>query len=355
MTGVQTCALPISNSNIVQLAEPQTLTNKTLTLPKINDTSSNHTYNITVQELAANREINLPLLTTNDTFVFASQEEVLSNKTIKHPDLLANPITFSPVDTGNNFDPVIFFDGNRQFGSTIAGGALNNGGQFRSFCFAVESTTNSFRALGLFTNNTDSYTFTNGANYTFMGFFTPFSKSNSYSFTASHRCYSNQAELYSDNMLGLIVESIGKYDSLYIDGIDIDNAVPMVQLSTKRKSKRVLGVVGKYEKDGEDREGMNFGFIKVDEKDKNRLYINSIGEGAVWVCNSNGNFENGDYIQSSNIAGYGEVQDDDILHNYTLGKITMDVDFNNLPENFETRNLDNNIICVLVGCIYVAG
>ena len=270
--------------------------------------------------------------------------------------ILSNPITFSPVDTGNNWYPSLFIEGNvTPFGATVGGGALNNGNQFRSFCWAVESTSGSYRALGLFANNTDSYSFTNGANYTFMGFFTPFSKTTAYSFTASHRCYSNQSELYDDSKIGLIVESTGQYDSLYIDGIDIDNAIPMVQLATTRKSKRVLGVVGKYEKEGDDREGMNFGFVKVDEKDKNRLYINSIGEGAIWVCSSNGNFEVGDYVQSSDIAGYGERQDSEFLANYTVAKITMDVDFDSPPAGFETRNLGDGVTAVLAGCIYTAG
>ena len=37
----------------------------------------------------------------------------------------------------------------------------------------------------------------------------------------------------------------------------------------------------------------------------------------IWVCNINGNLENGDYITSSIVTGYGELQDDDLLHNYT--------------------------------------
>jgi len=269
--------------------------------------------------------------------------------------LISNNITFSPVDTGNNFAPVLFLEGNVPLGSTIGGGAINNGGVFRSFCFGVESNSGSFRALGLFCNNTDSFSFTNGANYTFMGFFTPFSKTTAYSFTASHRCYSENNDLYNDDKIGLIVVSTGKYDSLYIDDIDVDNAIPIVEICSKKKSKCVLGVVGKYEKEGEDREGMNFGFVKVDEKDKNRLYINSIGEGAIWVCNTNGNLENGDYIQSSSITGYGEKQDDDLLHNYSVAKITMDCDFNNIPNGFKTRTLDNDVIAVLCGCIYQQG
>ena len=271
-------------------------------------------------------------------------------------NILSNNITFSPSGTSNNWYPTIFFDGNAQpFGSTIAGGAINNGGSFRNYCWAIESTTNSFRGLGLFTNNTDSYSFTNGANYTWMGFFTPFSKNTAYSFTASHRCYSDNNDLYNEDNIGLIVVSTGKYDSLYIDNINVDNAVPMVELCNKKKMKNVLGVIGKYEKDEDKRESMNFGYIQVCDKDKNRLYINSIGEGAIWVVNTNGDFENGDYIQTSDISGYGEKQDDDILHNYSVAKITMDVDFTNIPSGFKTKTLDGGVVAIMVGCIYQQG
>src|SRR5210317_1996274 len=58
-----------------------------------------------------------------------------------------------------------------------------------------------------------------------------------------------------------------------------------------------------------------------------RAYINSLGEGAMWVVNTAGPLESGDYITTSNVAGYGQRQDDDILHNYTVAKITMDCDF----------------------------
>lgn len=60
----------------------------------------------------------------------------------------------------------------------------------------------------------------------------------------------------------------------------------------------------------------------------NKNYLtNSVGEGGIWVCNVNGNLQNGDYITSSNLAGYGMKQDDDILHSYTVAKILMDCNF----------------------------
>ena len=56
-------------------------------------------------------------------------------------------------------------------------------------------------------------------------------------------------------------------------------------------------------------------------------YINSVGEGGIWVCDEYGIIENGDYITSSNYEGYGCAQDDDLLHNYTVAKATIDCDF----------------------------
>jgi hypothetical protein len=58
-----------------------------------------------------------------------------------------------------------------------------------------------------------------------------------------------------------------------------------------------------------------------------RLIVNSLGVGGIWICNSNGNIENGDDITSSDYLGYGISQDDDILHNYTVAKATMSCDF----------------------------
>jgi hypothetical protein len=39
------------------------------------------------------------------------------------------------------------------------------------------------------------------------------------------------------------------------------------------------------------------------------------------------NIENGDYFTSSDYLGYGEKQDDDSLHNYTVAKATIDCSF----------------------------
>ena len=62
-----------------------------------------------------------------------------------------------------------------------------------------------------------------------------------------------------------------------------------------------------------------------------QLYrYNAIGEGQILVTDSGGNIEAGDYICSSDRLGHGMLQDDDILHNYTVAKATETVDFSNI-------------------------
>lgn len=58
-----------------------------LTLPQINDTSSDHQYVFAVSELAADRTVTLPLLTGNDEFVFKDHTQTLTNKTLTSPVL----------------------------------------------------------------------------------------------------------------------------------------------------------------------------------------------------------------------------------------------------------------------------
>jgi len=45
------------------------------------------------------------------------------------------------------------------------------------------------------------------------------------------------------------------------------------------------------------------------------------------VTDINGPLESGDYITTSNVAGYGQKQYSEFLANYTVAKITMDCDF----------------------------
>jgi imidazole glycerol phosphate synthase subunit HisF len=79
-----------------------------LTTPQINDTSSDHQYVFAVSELAADRTVTLPLLTGNDTFVFAAHTQTLTNKTLTSPTIttptISGAITF-PDNIRQTFNP----------------------------------------------------------------------------------------------------------------------------------------------------------------------------------------------------------------------------------------------------------
>ena len=80
---------------------------------------------------------------------------------------------------------------------------------------------------------------------------------------------------------------------------------------------------------------------------------NALGEGRVWVTNVNGNIGLGDYITTSSVPGYGQLQDDDLLHNYTLGKVTEAVDWDAVTETVELNG--QTYKAHLIAIIYVSG
>jgi hypothetical protein len=121
--------------------------------------------------------------------------------------------------------------------------------------------------------------------------------------------------------------SMGKM-TMGVDAIQINEALPVVSLCNKGNDKTCYGVISGIEDATNIRSYEQGSFVSTFDKltGDTRVHINSLGEGAMWVCNKNGNFESGDYITTS-INGYGAKQNDDILHNYTVAKITMDCNF----------------------------
>lgn len=110
----------------------------------------------------------------------------------------------------------------------------------------------------------------------------------------------------------------------------MDDALPIVELSTKAYDKSVWGVISSFEDTSSTvrnyEQGHFISCMDIEGGDY-RLQINGCGEGSIWVSNYNGNLENGDHITTSPIPGIGMKQDDDILRNYTVAKITMDCNF----------------------------
>ena len=162
--------------------------------------------------------------------------------------------------------------------------------------------------------------------------------------------------------VGLIVSSSGSYKNLQkenssVEDITINESLPIVELAIEQKDKKVFGVISNKEDPNEDRTYSAGNFVSVLEKvaGDERLIINSVGEGAIWVCDAAGNLENGDYITSSDVPGYGQKQDDDFLRNYTVAKITCDCDFDLNSTVYRCEEFEFNgetYKKAFVGCTY---
>ena len=167
------------------------------------------------------------------------------------------------------------------------------------------------------------------------------------SFTGTHKILLDDG--VSSIKPGMIVVSTGK-----VRKDDMIDTVVTVNTSNIALNKAVYGIYSHFEENmatnGEQEkiidsngnivDNPNYQFKKVKTH-----YSASLGEGCILVTNVNGNIENGDYITTSNIAGYGMKQDDDILHNYTVAKCTEDVDWSD----------SSDIQYQLVGCTYHCG
>lgn len=174
---------------------------------------------------------------------------------------------------------------------------------------------------------------------------------------------------------GMILESTGE---LGIDG-GIEEAIPVVKLCSTANSKKVFGVLSSDYNTGNDmyiwrsftkpfnnasRRSQLFrtdGTYRIENdistySSDSRYFkarANSGGEGKIWVSNLDGYVENGDYIVSSEIPGYGAKQSDDIVYNYTVAKCTQDVDWDSITDTITFNDQDYKI--ALVSCTYHCG
>ena len=86
---------------------------------------------------------------------------------------------------------------------------------------------------------------------------------------------------------------------------------------------------------------------------ENIYLINSLGEGSILVSNITGDIKLGDYICSSNIKGYGCLQNSDKLSNYTVAKCSSNINWNKIEKKIVYKNrYYKQTIC---SCIYYCG
>lgn len=155
-------------------------------------------------------------------------------------------------------------------------------------------------------------------------------------FTGQHRCFVNNVPYFMASQLyGLIVSAnTNNYISMLpsptygINAITINESLPIVSISHKDNDKACFGVISSGEDPDvrQDKYG-RFHSILPKEVGDTRVYINSVGEGAIWVSNKNGALLSGDLITTSTVTGYGQKQTSNYFTNYTVAKITMDCNF----------------------------
>jgi len=168
---------------------------------------------------------------------------------------------------------------------------------------------------------------------------------------------------------GMILSSTGKL----FNKTRIDQALPIVSLATTSNDKTVYGVLSDNIATGFDLDKWNTFEGTYNSKCKRRtmdddmvdpcsysddsMYYkartNSGGEGLIWITNINGELQNGDYVTTSEIPGYGKLQDDDLLHSYTVAKVVEEIDWDSITETIEHNGV--NYKAALVGCTYHCG
>jgi hypothetical protein len=182
---------------------------------------------------------------------------------------------------------------------------------------------------------------------------------NSFSpFTGCHIVNFANSNIASSIIPGMIVSTTGKvfkpsviniFCTVAISNISCDKAVFGVYAYSETTNKTseseyIINSSGKYVYNENYNDNSNIETLH---------YAAAIGEGSVLVTNINGEVQNGDYITTSLIEGYGALQNDDILHSYTVAKCTETIDWDSLPYNINYNGQDYK--SYLSGCTYHSG
>ncbi len=286
-------------------------------------------------------------LTLNDSFTIGSNLNMLANATVKNSFTVGGMSTFCNLTTFNS--------------NVIVKGV--SGFSNQTFIYDRLTFSKSNNAWSLYTttntsNNTYSDLIFKSANNTSVVFTDDF-EPGTFNFTGSHRCAFEFDNSLMEDMIGKIVISRGSYNNLENKSIiEIDEAVPVVELATKSHDKRVFGVISGFEEKGTNSRFFKIGnlcFNKNKSKTDTKVVINGVGEGAIWICNINGSLQNGDLITTSEIDGYGMKQENHYITNYTVAKITCDCEFSLDNPTYKCVEFVKNGVKLrkaFVGCIY---
>jgi len=178
-------------------------------------------------------------------------------------------------------------------------------------------------------------------------FYADGSNINYYPFTGAHETKFSE-NMPEETIEGLIVSVTGNVQVRKDKNgkTSLSSTLPTVTLSTKANDRAVFGVVVS--------EGPLPTNHWYDAKEGERFGgVNALGEGRVWVTDINGRIQAGDYITTSVIPGHGQMQDDDFLHSYTLGKAIETVDWEGVTETVESGG--EKYKRYLIAIVYTSG
>jgi hypothetical protein len=144
------------------------------------------------------------------------------------------------------------------------------------------------------------------------------------------------------------------------NAINVTEALPYTRITTKDKDPSVFGIVTNNTNNGYNEDGS--WLLDSDPLWGNDLYgrvrVNSIGEGALWVTNVNGNISNGDFLCSSAVPGHARKQDEDAAYNFTVAKATMSCTFDLGTSNYRCEPIEYNgssFVRAYIGVTYNCG
>lgn len=151
-----------------------------------------------------------------------------------------------------------------------------------------------------------------------------------------------------DVKAGMIVSATGEAQARHgaDGGVEISSTLPTVRLADMAEDKSVFGALVSEVTLPEDH------WVEAGE-DERFASVNALGEGRVWVSSINGGIEAGDYITTSALPGYGQRQNDDLLHSYTLGKATETVNWDKVTETVMYNGQEYEVY--LIAVVYTSG
>ena len=221
-------------------------------------------------------------------------------------------------------------------------GVYGSGGSYGVYGYSPNSIGvygNSINNIGVYgkSYNASSYDFYAGGSGTDYG-----------PFTGAHEVKLS-AGFPQDIQPGMVVSVTGE-TQMRMAGREISysSTLPTVQLSDTPNDSRVFGVLIAEAPLPDDH-----WYINESGEDDRFGIVNALGEGRVWVTSVNGDIQAGDYITTSLVAGYGQKQDDDLLHSYTLGKAIEDVDWSEVTETVELNG--NTYKAYPIAVVYTSG